>query len=78
MSHNVYIDDSKEISTKCCNYLIFNGKLATPANNLTTAINIAQNEKRLCTVFESISSKGRFWKYFCDISYNVFAGDFNE
>lgn len=74
LSHNVYNDDSQKFSAKCCNYLIFNGKLVTPCNNLTTAINIAKEEKCICTIFESISSKGRFWQYMCDISKGALYG----
>lgn len=72
MSHNVYTEDSQIFLAKCCNYLIWQGKEVTPCNNLTTAINIAKETKSIATIFESVSSKGRYWKYMCDISHGVF------
>lgn len=59
---------------KCCNYLIFDNNEITPCNNLTTCINIAKNTKSLCTIFESISTKGHYWQYMCDISHEVLNG----
>lgn len=81
MSHNVYSEDSDNTFKKLPNYLIqiqrqdLNGNPyceLIQASNLTKAIKIAAMEKTVCTIYESITGKGNFATYLCDISKGVF------
>lgn len=81
MSHNVYNDDSENLSTKLPNYLLKLEKRDTalgkireeiiPCTCLTTAIKIVKEEKCICTLYETLSSKGKHAEYLCDMSYGV-------
>ena len=75
LSHNIYSEDSEITSTLFAKYLILveNERRTEiiPCTCLTTAIEIASNEKSLCRLFERIGSMGKHWSYKCDISKGV-------
>lgn len=81
MSHNVYSEESEKLSIKLPNYLIKIEKIETPLKKireeiipcscLTTAIKIATEEKRICTLYETLTTKNRTANYLCDISVGV-------
>lgn len=81
MSHNVYTEDNENLLRKLPNYLIKIDKHSNtlggvteeiiPCDNLTTAIRIAREEKLICTLYETITSKGRSAEYMIDLSYGV-------
>lgn len=77
MSHNIYSENNEITLSKLPTYLIYieNPQLgiieAVPCNNITTAIKIASDEKRICRLFERAGSMGKHWTYLCDISREV-------
>ena len=75
LSHNIYSDDYEITSTNFCKYLILiENEYRTeiiPCTCLSTAIEIASNEKSLCRLFERRGSMGKQWTYLCDVSRGV-------
>nr|DAG78135.1 MAG TPA: hypothetical protein [Microviridae sp.] len=80
LSHNVYSDDTENTFKKLPNYLILIQRTDIDGNpqaeliqssNLTKAIRIAAKEKTICTIYESITGKGNFATYLCDVSKGI-------
>lgn len=72
LSHNIYSEDNQSTLNKCSNYLLLIGNRAIIVNNITSAIEEASKHKIVVSIFESLSTKGKFYNYLCDVSKGVF------
>lgn len=76
MSHNEYSDNNKFTSKELPNYLILIETQGQPyeiifENSITKTIKTCADIKQMCKVFEKNGTRGKNWKYMCDISKGV-------